>query len=91
MLSVVLTVLIISVFLISSSTLIGRLIVLEIFSFYLLFTMVVIGVFTLRGSYMILVFFVVFVLEGVVGIMSLVMLVSFVGRDYLRIRFLTLW
>lgn len=72
----------VGVFLVSSTSLIGRLIALEVFSFFVLFTGVTAGIFALAGSYIILVFFVVFVLEGVVGILTLIVLVSFVGRDY---------
>jgi len=85
MLTVLLTVLIVGIFLISSTRLIGRLISLEVFSFFVLFTGVSVGIFRLAGSYIILVFFVVFVLEGVVGILTLIVLVSFVGNDYFTI------
>jgi hypothetical protein len=72
-------------FLLSSISLIGSLIALEVFSFFVLFTGVVLGVFTLTGSFIVLIFFVVFVLEGVVGIITLIVLVSFVGHDYFTI------
>lgn len=85
MLSVVFTVLISRMFLLSSISLIGSLIALEVFSFFVLFTGVVLGVFTLTGSFIVLIFFVVFVLEGVVGIITLIVLVSFVGHDYFTI------
>jgi len=85
MLRVVFTVLISRMFLLSSISLIGSLIALEVFSFFVLFTGVVLGVFTLTGSFIVLIFFVVFVLEGVVGIITLIVLVSFVGHDYFTI------
>jgi hypothetical protein len=78
-------------FLLSSIRLIGSLIALEIFSFFVLFRGVVLGVFTLTGSFMVLIFFVVFVLEGVVGIITLIVLVSFVGHDYFTIGSLLFW
>jgi len=85
MLRIMFTILISRMFLLSSIRLIGSLIALEIFSFFVLFRGVVLGVFTLTGSFMVLIFFVVFVLEGVVGIITLIVLVSFVGHDYFTI------
>ena len=91
MLTVLLTVLIVGVFFLSSTRLIGRLIALEVFSFFVLFTSVSVGIFALAGSYIVLVFFVVFVLEGVIGILTLIVLVSFVGNDYFTIGSLLFW
>lgn len=91
MLSIFILLLIVMIFLLSSVTLIGRLISLEIFSFFVIFSGVVYGVFILIGSYYILIYFVVFVLEGVIGILSLISLVSYVGSDYVMLGSVSLW
>ena len=91
MLRVFLTVLLASLFLLFSITLIGRLISLEIFSFFVLFLGIVSGVFNIMGSYYLLVYFVIFVLEGVIGILALISLVSYVGSDYVSIMSLSFW
>lgn len=74
----------------SSVRLIGSLISLEIFSFFLLFLASVLNLFYLGGYYLLLVYFIIFVLEGVIGILSLVSLVSYVGTDYLSVRSISL-
>lgn len=73
------------IFFVSSVSLIGSLISLEIFSFFLLFLAASINVFYLGGYFLLLIYFIIFVLEGVIGILSLVSLVSYVGTDYLSV------
>ncbi len=74
----------------SSVSLIGSLISLEIFSFFLLLLAATMNVFYLGGYFLLLIYFIIFVLEGVIGILSLVSLVSYVGSDYLSVTSLPL-
>ncbi len=91
MLSLIPVICVITLFLLSSVSLLGRLISLEIFSFFVLFLATTTGMFALSGSFLLLVYFVVFVLEGVVGIMALISLVSYVGSDYMSIISIRIW
>jgi hypothetical protein len=70
---------------------VGGLIILEVLSFFLILVGMLLGVFTLRGSFRILIYFVVFVLEGVLGIVCLINYVGLVGSDSISTIGSLLW
>lgn len=63
------------------SSVVRRLIILEFLSFYLLFTFCYLGLVPLLGTYTALFLFLTFVIEGVVGIVSLVFFINYSGSS----------
>lgn len=64
---------------------------LEVLSFYLILVGMFLGVFSIMGSFSVLVYFVVFVLEGVLGIVCLINYVGLVGSDNVSVIGGLLW
>lgn len=67
-----------------SSNLLLSLITLEILSFVSIFIFALSSYHFLISEYYLIVFFGVFVIEGVIGLSGLIILVFFVGSDYIR-------
>jgi hypothetical protein len=65
-----------------SSSVLLRLFVLEMLSFFLIYFVSSLPLVTESSRFLLLTLFSVFVIEGVVGICSLIFLVSFTGSDY---------
>nr|YP_001739867.1 NADH dehydrogenase subunit 4L [Brachionus plicatilis]BAG12880.1 NADH dehydrogenase subunit 4L [Brachionus plicatilis] len=70
------------IFLYYSSNLLLSLLVLEMLGFMVLFYMALNLSVILESDFLILSFFSVFVMEGVIALSGLIMLVSFTGSDY---------
>lgn len=70
---------------------VGGLIMLEVLSFFLILVGMILSVFSLRGSFSVLIYFVVFVLEGVLGIVCLINYVGLVGSDSMSVVGSLLW